>query len=316
MSKKIKIHRQLTFAQAAHRDAEVVDWFSQAFKAVGPYFSKRVTGTGLSLAEQKLLMPHVLSMDPEDKDFKASVKKFFDEILTILPPGGLVLEIGLKEDDKLPLSETNMPINIEDYVKYRHAKNHPWMALSKEEADRNPTKRFYLEDPDANVVTATNLNDLEDKALAIYFKYKEDELRVNQILTVMGKKVKTLDSAKKQLEFKALTRRRAELSASDQELNLKRFIEVSEDPDLMFKFLVEELIFAKVLERVGTTILIKETNKTIGNDLRSAVIYLKNPRNSKDYNFLRSQYQAHVAGAIEIPELQTEIAEKTETKVG
>lgn len=314
MSKKIKIHRQLTFAQAAHREAEVVDYFSQAFKAVGPYFSKRVTGSGLSLEEQKLLMPGVLQVEKEDKDFKASVKRFFDEILTIIPPTGLVLEIGLKESDALALSESNMPINVEDYVKYRHAKNHPWMAASKEEADRNPTKRWYLEDPDANVVTATNLNDLEDKALAIYFKFKEDELKVNQILTVMGKKIKTLDSAKKQLEFKALTRKNTSLSASDQEVALKRFIDVSEDPDLTFKFLIEELIFAKVLERVNTTILIKETNKTIGNDLRSAVIYLKNPRNSKEYNFLRSQYQMHVAGAVEMPELQTEMTEKTETK--
>src|SRR5690606_19206039 len=116
------------------------------FRAVGPYYQGRVPGSGLTFQEQKLLLPDVIGVEANDKDFRREVEKFYHEILTKIPDAGIELEIGLENDNE-PLSESNMPLNIKDYVIYRHIINSPQVAKDKDTADRwGHLKPFYIED--------------------------------------------------------------------------------------------------------------------------------------------------------------------------
>lgn len=303
MSKIVLIHRQLSFAQQSHTDADVLDWFNQAFKSISPYWSGKIVGTGLSPAEQKLLMPYLHGVETDDKEFRKATENFFHSLLTKVPPLGLKLEIGL-ENDALPVSENNMPLNIQDFVVYRHAIKHPKVAMSKDEADRNPTKHFYVEDPDHISTVDIEINTLEDKAIAAYFKYKDDELKVDQILTVLGVNLKGLTTGDKTLKLKGFSRKTEGKGEVEQRSELQRFVDVCDDQDLAIKYLLQELVGAQILEKAGSNIIIKETGQLVGENVKAAVLYLKNPKNSKVYNMLRGQYQTIVRKEAPVPDLE------------
>jgi hypothetical protein len=293
MSRIIIIHRQLSFGQAAHTDPELIDWFNQAFKAISPYWKGKVVGTGLTYQEQKLLLPYVLGVESDDREFRKRVELFYHELLTKVPPQGLKLEIGL-EDDSQSIGDHNLPINIQNYIIYRHAIGHPKMAMSKEEADRNPIKSFYIYDP-AQVTSADiQLNTLEDQATAAYFKYKDDEVKVDQILTMLGVDIKKLGYSDKVLKLKSFTKKQDAKGDLENQSDLVRFIDICDDPDLMLKYLIQEMVGAQILERQGMTIFIKETGEAIGANAKEAVAYLKNPKNSRVYNMLRGHYESVV----------------------
>lgn len=301
MSKIVFLHRKLSFAQMSHTDADVLDYYNQAFKAVSPYWKGKVVGTGLTPNEQKWLMPHVHGVETTDKDFRKATELYFHEILTKIPPKGLKLEIGL-DDPTAPLGPDNLPISIIEFITYRHALGHPNVALTKEEADRLPTKHFYIVDPDQVSDSGIRLNDLEDKAISCYFKYKDDEVKVDQILTMMGTSIKGLSIADKVLKFKEFSKKKEGKGDGEQQVEFQRFIDVCEDADLMLKYLIQEMIGAQILERAGTTIMVKESGEVLGGNGKEAVLFLKNPKNSRVYNMLRAHYETIVKRGSKLPE--------------
>lgn len=305
MSKIVFIQRQLSFAQDAHKDPEVADYFNQAFKALGPYFAQRsrTVATGLTHAEQRILMPFLHGVEADDKTFRKATETYFDEILTKVPASGLKLEIGL-EDDTQPLSADNLPKNIQDFVTWRHALGHPNLALNKQEADRNPTKHMYLHDPAEVSFNELKLNKLEDDALACYFKYKDDAVKVDQILTLSGINLTGLPTlAERVVQFKNLATKTDNKNEVEQKQALEKFITLCNDPDLLVKYLIQEMISAQVLERAGTTIFIKESGENIGANVKEAVAFLKDARNTRVYNLLRAQYENLVKKGSKLPEL-------------
>lgn len=290
MSKIILIQRQVSFSQMAHTEPEVLDWFSQSFRAVGPYWKGKVVASGLSHPELRLLMPFVHNVEAEDKEFRKVTDRYFEEILTKIPVQGLRLEIGL-EDDSKPLSITNLPLNKVEYVTYRHAIGHPGVAPNKDEAERNPLKTFYIYDPTATAELDVDLNKLEDAAIKSYFDVKDDELKVDQILTMMAIDIRRVSFADKIVKLKQFTKRNMLKGEADQKQLLDNFIKVCTDKDLEMKYLIHELVGAQVLEKVGTNILVKESGKSIGENMDDAVLFLNNPKNSKDLNLFRAHYE-------------------------
>src|SRR6185369_6924189 len=147
----------------------------QSFKAIGPYHKGNVVATGLSREEIKILLPTAagVGLEPEDRTFTQAVTAFYNSILTRVPQDGLRLEVGL-ENNEAELSNTNMPLNVKDYIIWRHAIGHPDVASSREDALRGYNKRFYVLDPQVTKEVTERINDLEDEAMAIYFKHKDD----------------------------------------------------------------------------------------------------------------------------------------------
>jgi hypothetical protein len=286
----------------SHTDPEVLDWFNQAFKAISPYWKGKVVGTGLTYQEQRLLMTYLHGVEANERDFRSKTELFFHEILTKVPPQGLKLEIGLSQDNDAPLTEENFPINVQHYVIYRHAIGHPNVAPSKDEAYRSPIKYFYIVDPDKVDDTGLRLNDLEDKAISCYFKYKDDEIKVDQILTMLGVNIKKMSPADKILKFKLFSKKGEGKNDVEQQLEFQRFIDICEDQDLMLKYLIQEMIGAQVLERAGTTILVKESGEILGHTGKEAVTFLKNPKNSRVYNILKAHYETVVKRGNKLPD--------------
>lgn len=293
--KFIEVKRFYGLIEEAQSDDSVKEWLGESWKPIGPYWDKKAVGTGLTFEEQRILLPEYLGIEATDKDFRKKVENTYHEMLTPVPKHGLKLNIGLREDNNEPVSETNFPIVLKDYLAYRHLIGSSEVAESEFEAKRNPIKKFYLVDPDKVSGEAVSINKLEDEVLQLYFKHKDDDLKVDMILSLMNVSgVYNMKKDDKQIKLKEFATRRPNLNEYQQKEMYNKFKSVATDKDLETKYLITSLIGAQVLEKVGTAILFKETGEKIGDTVKEAVLFLNNAKNTRFTNKLRAEYNMKV----------------------
>lgn len=297
--KMVEVKRHFSLIEMSQEDPEVKAWLGMSYRAIGPYFKNKSTATGLSFDEQALLLPDIIGMEPTDKDFRKTVVKFYDEFVTSVGKDGIKLQVSLKNDNE-ELSKSNMPVNIMDYVRFRHIIGHPEVALSEAEAKATFGKKFYLVDPDKVSGEAVALNTLEDQAMSVYFSRKEDKIKIDQILTMLGVNIRAMKHEDKVLKLKSFATKDNKLSEYDQKEVFNRFIKVAEDRDLEYKYLIQEMIGIQYLSRVGNNnIVFTESGKLLGDNMEDAVLQLRNPKNSRELNLMRAQYLTKVKSGTE-----------------
>lgn len=315
MSKIIEVYRHYNLVEMQQQEPEVKAWLGEAYRPIGPYFDGKKTATGLTFEEQNILMPEVLGIEKSDKDFRKAVIKYFDEILTNVPKDGLKLEAGLYDDSK-PLSADNLPIVPKDYIVYRHLLGHPHVALDRTTAAREQNKRFFVLDTDKAALEAVKINTLEDKAISIYFKFKDDSIKIDQILTMLGVDIRSMSKDEKVIKLKSFTTKASGTSELQQKEIFDKFIKIAEDQDLEMKFLIEEMIGAQYLRRVGANIVYEETGKLVGENMQDAVLYFKNAKNSRELNLLKAEYQMKMKKGDEyLPKTEPTVATDPKEKI-
>jgi hypothetical protein len=255
---------------------------------IGPYFesfSNRLIGSGLSRAEEKLLMPYIINVESDEKEFRSKVYDFFNNLKTKVPYGtGKDLEIGLEKSNEEPLSTENLPIKIEDFIRYRHAKSHPWVASDKIGADGNQLKYFYIYDSEQ----ADKLNNdrivVQDKAEAIWLKIKGQPSKVNMLLTMLGKDSRDFlgrnEEQRKQTALGDIVRK-----------NATDFLKVYQEDRFELRYWLKAMIQARVVEPVGTSFVVRETKTKMGSSELEALLYLENKENSDTVDYLKGTTQ-------------------------
>jgi len=275
--RKVTIKRKLPFYHEANK--ELRDWFSDANTAIGAFWEKKGSskqGSGLTIEEEDLLMPGILSVSSSDLQFRKEVSKYFRDINTVIPQEGLTLIISLRDDDE-ELSETNLPRVPHDYVVYRHARAHPFTAGSFKECTSNPLKRYYVEDEKEIMKAEKAKTDLVDVALGDYFDVKKNKKKVTMILALMGKKVKDNQDPVVALKEAA-------------EKSPEKFHNISTDNDLQTRYVINTMISASVLDIVNGKILRTDTNETLGTE-NQAVAWFKDKANTKDVAMFKAMMQ-------------------------
>lgn len=266
----------------------VDDFFASSKQSIGSYFeseSSQKVGNGLNMEEERLLMPAVIDMEPSDKEFRKKVSEFFADLTTQVPYAlGVKLEIGLETDNEKPVSEKNMPISVMDYVRYRHALKHPWVAATKEQSEGDQTKQFYIFDKQAVQKKNTKRVKEVDAAMQIYLKIKNDENLVDQMLTVLG--TNPADYAGKDKSD-----RKVEKLREYCENDATTFVETYNKEDLEVRYVLQTMINTKVLKNVGTRYIEVETEKLIGNNDEEAIWYFKDDENSQHVVTMKSRMQ-------------------------
>lgn len=269
-------------------NAETQEYFNQGNRSIGSFFRPDSVrpGTGLTLPEENLLMPHIIDLDPQDRSFKSKVAEYFHAIDLKIPShdkvkdiGGLRLNISLQNDD-LELGAyldpenkrlgINLPLNPSDYIKWKFCLAHPDVAKSEKEGTGNQLKMFYIYDGETVSKEKISDSNMKDKAITEYIKIKENPEKVLQLLLVLniprdeylGKENDTLRSI--------------------AELDAPRFLKAASNKNLEFIALLREMLEAKIIERAGERFLYTETKAIFAvNDL-DALGYLKDPKNSND----------------------------------
>lgn len=289
-SKIIKLMRTIPFSQEANID--LTEFFGGAARGIGSYFKGKKPGSGLTFKEEKLLMPELVNLPSDDRDFRKAVELFFTDITTRVPEKGLPLEIALMDNTK-PLGaeiETeegvvpNMPINIEEYVTYRHAISHPQVAPSQEEARGNQLILFYVLDEKKTAEALQKDNDIKDQAMTEYLLIKKDEAKVDMVLTNLGKDTREIESGKQILMLKEY------IEQEDVEYS-NNFLQVVKDNKLDVKYRIRKLIQSNILRRVGTRVVIVESGDIIGTDIDEAVTWFEDKSNSDIVGTLKARYQ-------------------------
>lgn len=275
---------------AANNSPELKSYYDNAYRAIGSYWPRNSQrpGTGLTITEENLLMPYVLNISKEDKDFREKSTQFFHDITTKIDPtimdakgfetGGTPLNISLHNDEE-ELSTDNLPNNISDYIRYRHIISHPDVALSFDDAKGNQLKKYYIHDEVK--VTKGNVSnaDAKDLAMEAYLQVKKDAAKVIQYLTLL--KVDTRD-------YKGQETVKLRDLATTKPVD---FMKVHNNKNKDYYYMIIDLIAAKVLEQVGTRILIKESGAQLGATSEEAIAYLKDPANSKQVVIFKSLVQ-------------------------
>ncbi len=282
-SKVVKLCRVIPFSQESNQD--LTDFYSQATRGLGSYFPKgsKKAGTGLTFSEERLLMPDLLNLPSDDREFRKQLELYFVEITTKVPHEGLPLEIGLI-DNKKPLSDSNLPISIEDYVRYKHAISHPQTAPSKETAVGNQLINFYILDETKTAILEKEENDIRDQALVEYISIKGNEEKVDMVLTNLGIDTRELDHNKLVLKLK-------EYIENKEINNSTNFINALKNPKLTTTYRLRKLIQANVLKLVGNVIVITESGAKIGNNMEQAVLWFEDASNSGVVGTLRARFQ-------------------------
>lgn len=284
-------------------DAEVKAYFDNAFRALGSYWTKgsmRV-GTGLNIQEENILMPYLLNIPAQDRDFREKATQFFHDISTKVDPvnsdgkGGTRLEVGLFTDNDEPISEKNLPLNVSDYIRWRHALTHPEVAMSEEESRSSSLKHYYIFDPVTVRNTSVSDADFKDESFAGYLEVKKNPDVINQYLTLLN-----IDPAKHRGAESVKLREVAEKQP-------KEFLKVHLDKDKNGKFLIKSLVNAGVLEELGTRLLIKENGFQIGGTLQEAIAYLKDKENTQQLAIFKALVQDYRKK--KFPELTDKTAE-------
>lgn len=282
-SRKITIFRTNSFLDEAQKKS-APDFVSQSKQSLGSYWENshsKGIGSGLTFAEQKLLMPHVIDSEVTDKDFRKKCTDFFAEIKTTVPyEKGVELEIGL-EDNTKPLGaelkdgSLNLPINIFEFVKYRHALAHPEVAVDAKTGKGNQLKKYYIFDAQATIDENKNLADAKDKALQLYLTVKKDLKKVDMLLTLLGIDPRTMKGANEEALKTAALKEKADTEAA-------KFVSLYEDKFFEEQYVIQSMINTGVLKKAGETIIDPNMGTTIGHNLDEAIAWFKDEKNNSE----------------------------------
>jgi hypothetical protein len=289
-SKTIWIRRKFTFIEEANADPGVKDYFDMSFRAIGSQFKVfgKVYESGLTAKEEEILMPEIIGFFPADrKEYRGAVQNYYKNMNTKVPSGGLKLEIGLENDG--PLAENNPPLNIDHYLRYRHALKHLQVGKSLDEAEKYQHVLFYIDDPERTTKHATKVSKTEDAARMLYFKIIEDQSVTEMVLTLLGIDTKGMNIEDRILKLKSLATIKSSLGNAENVRNLEKFVRTASDKNLAAKYEIERMIGVGILERIRTAIVVSESGDVIGDDMKAAVHWFKDKSNSKDVNIFRAR---------------------------
>lgn len=281
-SRTITIYRSNSFLTAA-QGKDVADFFSSSNQSIGSYFEKnsRRIGSGLTIQEEKLLLESVLGVKPDHPEFMQRLANFYKDMDTKVPyDTGVKLEIGLTASNTDNVSDKNMPLDLMDYLRYRHALNHPYVAESKEMADGNPTKHFYIFDKTQVMKKADIAREQQDAAIMVYNEVKMDEKKVRQALFLLGVNPDKLDAG----EYIGTLRGIAEREP-------KKFLEVLKDKHFETNFWIQSMVDNKVLKKLNNKYFDAETDKLIGNSLEETIYFFNDDTNSEMIGMLKARLQ-------------------------
>lgn len=313
-SKIVYLKRTKPFVHESMHSEIMQEQLSYTKRSIGDYYASGSSdrpGTGLTVNEEKILLPALLGIEVNG-EFYEKLKKYYTEINTQVPHGqvGLELEIGLELDNSKPITFSqktsqgvdifNMPLNLKQYLIYRHALGCSLTAPSPEAAEGAPADYywFYVEDP--KLVLQSKMGDVEirDKAMTDYAQMKSDPKKVKMLVSVMRSYIKKRPGRPpvnvNNLGQDELVLTLRELATDRPE----KFHELANDQDLKKRYFVDELLSVGLVQRVGNSIIDKETNQNMGDTVKEVVMFLWNPKEATRLNRFKLEYDQKTSNKV------------------
>ena len=142
------------------------------------------------------------------------------------------------------------------------------MAQSREEANSNPLKQYYIFDKTEAQKKINTRDKIKDAAMQIYLSIKKDISKVNMMLTLLNEDIREYGQDAVGDDRKIVKLRSIAENTPD------RFVKVHDEEDMEIRYWVEAMRTTGVIKLIGQKYVDGETNKIIGNTLEETMFFL------------------------------------------
>lgn len=237
---------------------------------IGSIYVGRQPLKGVEGEEAHRLLSGILDVPPTHEAWPRLEKDFWASMAVKVPFEGKELDITVDEDGN--------PANALDYITYKWCQKHRQVAATKEEMESVQGKRFYIYDPERDLVKKNAAVKIRKEADKEFIKVSSDVDKMRRILRLMSKGSNPEKLTNLELENTLY-------DIKDKEPG--KFVKICMDKDLDLKAEIEEMVTFDVLRKIGNQYIYGDD--TIGENIADTIVYFKNKKNSGAVNAMRAQ---------------------------
>jgi len=237
---------------------------------IGSIYVGRQPLKGVEGEEATKLLSGILDVPPGHADWPKQEKEFWASMSVKVPFEGKELDISVDEDGN--------PHNVMDYITWKWCLKHRQVAESEAIMKQDGQKRFYIYDPQKDLLKRNAEVKLKKEADKEFIKVSSDVEKMRRLLRVLskGSKPETL----------------TDMEIENQLYNIKNdkpsnFLKYSTDKNLDVRAELEEMIELGVLRTIGNQVIYGD--ETIGENITDTIVYFNNKKNSGQVNAMRAQ---------------------------
>lgn len=239
--------------------------------SIGSIYVNRQPLKGLDEQDAHKYLSQILDVPPTHSDWPKAEKAFWASMSLKVPFEGVELNITVDE-------ETGEPENLMDYITYKWCQKHRQVASTEDEMKTDAKKRFYIYDPQRDLLKKNAIVKLKKDADKEFIKISSDVEKMRRLLRVLSK-----GSKPEQLSEIEVENRLYEIKGSEPD----KFLKYSMDKNLDVRAELEEMIEVGVLRTIGNQIIYGD--ETIGENITDAIVYFNNKKHSGQVNAMRAQ---------------------------
>lgn len=262
---------------------------------IGSKFSKdtRTILKGLNPMEEKILLPRILGITPNDPKWYEKVELFYRNLEIRVPHEGTTLNITtnktkvLYEGNEITFDTPEVPT---DYIKWKQCLADSSVADSFDQMSENGVYKFYLVDEEAEKEKANNIRKEVNKVSKLYNELVEtdndgayinkDKMRFLMYMLGFNPSIMTADDMSGKLDT---VRKSSEEQIQQFGVEAKdtKFAQLVNDKDLKAKAKISRLLTLGILVRSGKYIVdANNPEKVLGESLNDAISFMSDPNNS------------------------------------
>jgi len=236
---------------------------------IGSIFVGRQPLKGVEGEEAKEYLPRILGLPYDHPDFPAREKDYWASLRVKVPFEGKELDITTTEDGKA--------VNPEDYITYKWCMKHRQVAESKSEMESVSGKRFYIYDPQKDLLKKNKRVQVSKDADKEFIKASSDVARMKRLLRVIS------NTDPDKLSNLEIENNLYELKTSSPE----KFLKAALDKDLDLRDEIAEMVQKDIIRKIGNQHI--HGDETLGENIADTIVYFKNKKNSGAINALRAK---------------------------
>jgi hypothetical protein len=238
--------------------------------SIGSIYVNRQPLKGVEGEEAAKLLSKILDVPPGHQDWPKQEKEFWASMSLKVPFEGVELEVGVDED--------GMPYNVSDYLTFKWCQRHRQVAGSEAEMQIDPAKKFYIYDPQADLLKKNAETKMKKDADKEFIKISSDVEKMRRLMRILAKGVKPETLTDMEVENQLYDLKNADPA---------KFLKHSLDKNLDVRAEIEEMIQENVLRTIGNQVIYGD--ETIGENITDTIVYFNNKKNSGQVNAMRAQ---------------------------
>jgi hypothetical protein len=236
---------------------------------IGSVYVNRQPLKGLDGEEESKVLSKIIDVPPGHEKWPEKTKDFWASLSLKVPFEGVELDIS-KDGN-------GMPNNVMDYIYYQWCKKHRQVAMSEEEMKTDANKKFYVYDPQKDLIKKNTRVQIKKEADKEFIKLGDNKDKMKMLVRVL------MNSDPDRLSDLEL-----ENTLYDyKENNAERFLKYCKDDTLEIRAEIEEMVEKGVLRKIGNQHI--HEDETIGEDVKDTIVYFKNKKNSGAVNVMRAK---------------------------